>query len=492
MSYIYLNPVFLHGTEPYPRAGAANHSVFPLMGTVCTVSTVDVSPLIDLHLLPLYEATKNMWAPAVKPLTEDITMGKPGSDIYASLYPVDKPRPASVVKKLPARKEGGGMKKVDFEKARVEGKIVLQRRLVAETQSIVSPGVRKTDLSSKVIVPLRRGRGGTFPKGTSVPCNYTGILSESPPCVLVSSAVSHVIEERPYVRYDRYYWSGQWEYPSHEQVVWMMESVQNAAIAAPLDHGVVTSALAEANNRYWDVLTEIAELPELVRYIIDGLKEVLNLAKTFKKAKRDLLKSGGSLSELSSLWLQFRYAVMPVVYSIEDVMETLSSPSTVFLSTRKRTNSFIDLPKFDGWTGSGDFPVQQRCFLKRKFDLAVGDSVFLTVNPLLTAWEKVPLSFVIDWAINVGDVLTSLIAPSGIEEEKALYSNRVPKGTTLTYVSDNHFGMSVEISTGVYNAYPINPLANIGFTLGLEMDWRRQLDALALTWQIFLKQYFGR
>lgn len=490
MKFVYLNPQHHYATQPFDSSTSIAVGIQNGEGATCTSAFGDAAKLVREYVVPLFEETRHTWAPAMKPLIGNIRGAAPGSESYAQLYPPENPRPSELSYELPELKAGGGMKKADFERAKRNGDIVLQERLIAKTRCVVTPGIRRDDLSSKASVRLQRGRGGSFPRDYNNTCNVTGILLK--PGTINRSATPHFTEEQNYVAYDRYLWSGNWEYPSVASVLGMMEQVQYTAIAVPQNAGVITAALAEANNQYWDILTEIAELADLVRYILDGLKEILNLTKTFKKMRRDLLKAGATLSELSSLWLQYRYAVMPIVYSVEDMMKYLTAHSSVYLTTRKRVNSFVPPPEIPGWTVEGEISVQQRCFLKRKYDLSIGDSVFLTVNPLLTGWEKVTFSFVIDWALNVGNILAALVPPSGIEREATLYSNQVPKGTQVVYASADHIGMTVTIQTGVYRAYPITALANIGLTFDPELNLVRQLDAVALSWQLFLKQYFAR
>ena len=88
-----------------------------------------------------------------------------------------------------------------------------------------------------------------------------------------------------------------------------------------IDKALVTDTAASLNEATLDLLTTLAELPETVKMVHDVLGFAGNKVKAFRTAekqlKKKLLKQGVPRSELeatdalASLWLQWRYGIMP-------------------------------------------------------------------------------------------------------------------------------------------------------------------------------------
>lgn len=104
---------------------------------------------------------------------------------------------------------------------------------------------------------------------------------------------------------------------------------------------------------------------------------------------------------------------MPLVYSVKDILDTLKNET--YLTERARINATIEsglpssLPdvyfheKLTGYAHSS---------ITCKGHWGSGRSSLdrVSINPFLTTWELIPYSFVVDWFINVGDVLTTALS----------------------------------------------------------------------------------
>ena len=266
-----------------------------------------------------------------------------------------------------------------------------------------------------------------------------------------------------------------------------------------IDDAVVTAALAEANNGYFDVLTELAELPETLKWAYDLINQAKQATIAAKKReiklhrnfRKKLMTAAEFASALSSVWLQYRYAIKPLAYSLADIQTVLMFYEHLFKTSR-------GYERFDDeWVSSikskaqafgleVDYSLNEskfRVFIKRRYNAAsiLQDRLRnFSVNPFATAWELVPLSFVVDWFVNIGDVLaagTSLVAYA---QESATASWK--SAGEFTFRDPNNPGPTIDVSYNSYKRQIINPSAHIELNWEPYVDLVRQLDAIALAW----------
>lgn len=184
-------------------------------------------------------------------------------------------------------------------------------------------------------------------------------------------------------------------------------------------------AVAESNQT-WDVLTEIAELREVFQLADNILGDGTRALQKFfsgvpkkargKTAKQLLNSSDAALRKVGSRWMQLRYAIMPLLYSFEDVKAMLDNIGSVYHTVRKSgvlEQDEIGEPD-PGQTISLVEAVQDKVIVtvtvKARYSPSGIQSYLsdqLGLNPFVTAWELIPLSFVIDWFVNIGDWIQS-------------------------------------------------------------------------------------
>ena len=163
---------------------------------------------------------------------------------------------------------------------------------------------------------------------------------------------------------------------------------------------------------------------------------------------------------------------MPLIYTVKDgleVLENLRNKNAYIDEKKKRTE--IESVSILG------VDVQQitthRVFLKRRVDISKSFSNELSINPFVTAWELVTLSFVVDWVLNVGSVLSALTTPVSWQEQKCTASIK----KQATYEKD---GLSIEYET--YQRIIINnPTDHVKLAINPEMNRNRWFDLLALS-----------
>lgn len=300
------------------------------------------------------------------------------------------------------------------------------------------------------------------------------------------------------------------------------------------DKSVITSTVAEADSGHLDLLTTAAEFPETLSSIIQGFRTVATMVKDVKKGQlsaskaheqrikrlrkiyereaerlsslegeaktryakrmyaRLLKQRTQSFSEankkaldefaaaLASIWLNFRYNIMPAVYTIEDTLKLIESYTADFITGRDSSGWKNDIVlESYGWD---PLIIDHRynCVIKRGVRADLRFSQLTKSNILTTAWELIPLSFVVDWFINIGDILTSISSPNIAPSEGATAGVKYECDLS---VFNKDINQRCHYDIKIYRRRVINPMNHIGLAFNADLSWYRKLDALALSWR---------
>lgn len=256
----------------------------------------------------------------------------------------------------------------------------------------------------------------------------------------------------------------------------ILNGIADAILYSEPNSGLITTGTAALNAGIIDALTTLAEMPETVRFIYSGLFTILDMRRAATRRAKDIKATVKNAQEqvtrLAELWMSFRYGIMPIVYSVNDAVAVLEQKG-VFRTIRRSMPSSVVVP-INGV--NVPIPFTERYWGKARVDMDSG-AADLQLNLLATAWEVVPLSYVLDWVFNVGDFLSALLPPSGAQEIKHTYSWRA-KATIPLLIGDRALYGELDF----YRNLPINPIDHLGLTIDPNMSWRRWLDALSLTW----------
>lgn len=258
----------------------------------------------------------------------------------------------------------------------------------------------------------------------------------------------------------------------------------------------VGGAVARLYNRGFDALTFIAELRETAKLFKDVLGRFFGMLRRH------------SLEDLTSGWLELRYGWRPLVKDIEDINELLISlsenPDFVIFSERYgKTENLYDVTDSKGYMNYGSFQYDA---FRHTTTASIGlrgtaaskiEPPRITFDPIVTAWELVPYSFVIDWFFNVGSMLNALHGQSYHSDLVTSY------GTQLNYVTQSELIGGVGIgdfyghvtSTAVYsgsitNRTPVTP--SFIPSVNINLDALKVADLMALLTAALLNSKFGR
>lgn len=247
----------------------------------------------------------------------------------------------------------------------------------------------------------------------------------------------------------------------------------------PFPQALHNAALAELEGGVFDLLTELGEAKETITYLYSILRRLISIfigVRSKEALARKQFTGKDLVEEIASLWMQFRYAISPLVYSFEDALKALELADRQYVTVRKR----LDEPfshTVDGYTFTG--VVENRVWMK---SLVTSQTNVLGMNPLKTMWELTPLSFVVDWVIPVGNWLGSLVPNPSLDGGKATWSQRIRKLSITGPTGDK-----IQNDISYYNSWEVPLSTKFVLNFDVNMTWKRWIDSMALSWLLFIK-----
>jgi len=211
------------------------------------------------------------------------------------------------------------------------------------------------------------------------------------------------------------------------------------------------------------------------------------LARNRKQLRKDMERSEKEfLTAAASVWLNARYNIGPAVWTVEDYLTAMLEKEKQFFRFRDRLIHEIEGPSVPGFSQKGNIKLTQRVFVKRGFLPGQTGYQHFSADLFATAWELIPLSFVIDWVINIGDFIRSR-ASSTLEQAYT-------EGSTISlkfegqviYTGTNDSKVTADFSGYSRSNFTTSDYCRL--TISPKIDVIRQIDALALSWNIFFKK----
>lgn len=117
----------------------------------------------------------------------------------------------------------------------------------------------------------------------------------------------------------------------------------------------------------------------------------------------------------ANAYLQLSYGWLPLIGEAEGAYDMYQSLSDRPMTLDATGTSFRDWSLKKGWF-SGNVRHRYTCSIRASVrgDYLRSFNQLGLVNPLAVAWEVVPYSFLIDWAVPIGNVLQSVTAGAGL------------------------------------------------------------------------------
>lgn len=221
---------------------------------------------------------------------------------------------------------------------------------------------------------------------------------------------------------------------------------------------------------------------------------------------RDPNRDPELLKTISSLWLTYRYGIMPLVYSVQDALKAAAQAEVKVretgrgqVETQHSLTEEMKLP-VDGYNGyqygttnvySSEIRVRGFCIGEYVTSFSQAFGLQLSDIPL-ALWEGTPLSFVADWFFNIGEFLSALttdmranVLGCGVTVEvtttvSCTSSLAVQSGFVNFGDSD---GKQVYTGTSTHKYRVPKSILDIGLVARVEMNAQRYADAAALIHQ---------
>lgn len=189
----------------------------------------------------------------------------------------------------------------------------------------------------------------------------------------------------------------------------------------------VKSQVVSDTLQSYDLLTDLSEAKEtlkLAQSLIKTVMRPLSAMSEFRKALNHRnLPNRRKAQLLTDKWMEYRYGIMPAIYSMQDIIKLVRESNNIYRSCRA-SRSIPTEYSSESFVGANEKGAYQRttgtikvqATSKTRFELGMMSRLIdqTSINPIQTAWELIPYSFVIDWFANVGDWLlanTSLSTP---------------------------------------------------------------------------------
>lgn len=183
----------------------------------------------------------------------------------------------------------------------------------------------------------------------------------------------------------------------------------------------------------------LGELPETVDWLVDRIRELAKLLRAIKrkdvKRLKELVQSAKKQDSYLNAWLEYRYAIRPLVSDIIAALKALNSSLEkgqrftargAYLKTTGPTKTAVKraytnpalAANFLGYYADETKQTTLLCragvLVEIDHSINAGMALWGLDSPLEAIWELITLSFVVDWIINIGDVLSALIMNPGL------------------------------------------------------------------------------
>lgn len=229
----------------------------------------------------------------------------------------------------------------------------------------------------------------------------------------------------PPITADFYTWLGEWRYvQTHQGTVEGWFGLQS--VPTPWTNNDDLKLLNKLKDKIVggsaNVAVSLAEMGETLtslKSVVKRVDKLLTHAATFAdlrgKAKwryaRSLARAAGRRKPIrttANYWLEWRYAVRPLLYDIDGHLETVANLNNRPDRTKYRASTYA----LTGKLGNFGMQITRKVTGRVMLEVTTQPNKLLiysgVTDPASVLYEKLPYSFVLDWFLPVGDFLRAV------------------------------------------------------------------------------------
>lgn len=269
---------------------------------------------------------------------------------------------------------------------------------------------------------------------------------------------------------------------------------------------VLSQAYEKAHGNAMELLVTIIEGGKTGAYISSKMMSIARLCVAVKKrALKNLLSSRKSspikaAKATADTWLQFRYAVMPLVLDVQNAIKASNSSWVLakiirgFAKAESESSTAVTAARtYYGRSCvlslSGPVTIVEKAVAYGKLRAMDNHAstrfnrIFGGTQLFSTAWELVPWSFVIDWFMDVGTYLKNLTPLTGYTfagYSKTLINHKSLQGQVTIGSGANERALKVTCTVSLYQRRPIWGSNKVSLTAQNGLNPTRIADAISL------------
>lgn len=220
------------------------------------------------------------------------------------------------------------------------------------------------------------------------------------------------------------------------------------------------ACLTKARSRLFDqintggseLLTAAAEFGDTLGLITMRLNSLRNIVGGLRKADIKRIKAGfavrpkapplgarGRAKDAGAAWLEWWFAIAPTISDVQVSLDFLSKDFPEGRFTGSATTSTEINNHYSSWhrsweTGSAKLKIKIGTSVR-----IVNPNLFLAsqlglVNPLQTAWDTTPFSWLLGWAVNISEFIGSFTETLGLSLSDTYYTRFVKTSAQVGWI----------------------------------------------------------
>lgn len=365
-------------------------------------------------------------------------------------------------------------------------------------------GYARTSLGG-VYKSITSVRGGSFKPGEFRvnPCVITSQISGP---TAVPALNIQWVNNTPYANTTHHYeLADEWSfYRQRSPLTWGISSPFGSVNTSNLVDRSLQVAYSNLKAGDYDLGTDLAEMRETLEMLRSPFNALRKLLSDWQRKAGSLKKTGDAIA---GTWMEYRYGIMPIVYSIQDIIalcekqaeqvQILRRVKGSASNSKSSSTTWLTPYKSSLWsmTEGTTYEAEQKAttsvYFRRQRTPSLAHNLGLDWSNLPSiAWELTKLSWLLDWWLHIGDYLSSVRYDPSILVVGNCTSivETIRRKSVVKDVSIGTVKIPSELLTYVQTWKRLTRVVGTPKPLYPVVDWefhsvKHTLDALALSWQ---------